>query len=266
VGLPPGVYTANVVFQSVNTSPQFVNVPVTLVVGNSSAVKVNSVVNAASFAPAAAPGGYIAVSGTGLAPTAELATVSPLPFSLSGVSATVNGVPAPIEYISSTQLNVQVPYETPVTPLMPDGTSDPAGLAVLGIVNNGKVTAYNFQVFAAAPGLFVGNDGAVVPQGTATRGGSLFFYITGEGDLSPAVKTGVPPTPGTPAEQLPRPLLPVSVTIGGVPAQIDFVGNVYAGVTQLNITVPKDAPLGKQDVVVTIGNAASKPGLVTVVP
>ncbi|HEV3196522.1 MAG TPA: protease pro-enzyme activation domain-containing protein [Bryobacteraceae bacterium] len=252
-GLPNGVYTATLVFQSLNTIPQFVNVPVTLVVGGSSAIKINAVTNAASFVPAAAPGMYLSVFGAGLAPTGEPATVLPLPLDLSGVTATVNGVPAPLQFISSGQLNIQVPYETPV------------GTAVLGVNNNGRVARFDFQVDAAAPGIFVGNDGSVVPQPSATRGGSLFFYVTGEGDVSPPIPTGAPPAAGTPVDQLPKPLLPVSVTIGRVPARIDFIGNPFlVGLTQINVTVPQNAPLGRQPVIVTVGGVASKPALVTV--
>ena len=252
-GLPNGVYTATLVFQALNTIPQFVNVPVTFVVGGSSAIKIGGVANAASFDLAAAPGMYLSVFGTGLAPTGEPATTLPLPLDLSGVSATVNGVPAPLQFISSGQLNIQVPYETPV------------GIATLGVNNNGRVAAFEFQVDAAAPGIFVGNDGSVVPQPAASRGGSLFFYVTGEGDVSPPIPTGAPPAAGTPVDQLPKPLLPVSVTIGGVPARIVFIGNPFlVGLTQINVTVPQNAPLGKQSVVVTVGGVASKPALVTV--
>jgi uncharacterized protein (TIGR03437 family) len=264
-GLANGVYTATLVFQSQNTSPQFVSVPVTLVVGGSPNISITGVSNAASGEPVAAPGMYMSVYGTGLAPTGEPATVLPLPLDLSGVTATVNGVPAPLQFISSGQLNIQVPYETPA-PLNPDGTPDLTAPAVLGINNNGKVATFNFQVSPAAPGIFYNPaDGSVVPQPTASRGGSLFFYVTGEGDVSPAIPTGVPPAAGTPVDQLPKPVLPVSVTIGGVPANIVFIGNPYlVGLTQINVTVPQNAPLGKVPLVVTVGGVPSKPAMVTV--
>jgi uncharacterized protein (TIGR03437 family) len=250
-GLANGVYTATLVFQSLNTTPQFFNVPVYFVVGGSSSITIASVANAASFQQAFAPGMYMSIFGTGLATTSELASALPLPLKISGVSATVNGVPAPLLYVSPTQLNVQVPYETP------------AGTAILGVSNNGRVAAYAFPVDAAAPGIFAAGDGSVVPQPMASRGGSLFFYVTGEGDVSPPIPTGVPPAVGTP---FPKPLLPVSVTIGGVPVNIGFIGNPYlVGLTQINVTVPLNAPLGKQPLVVTVGGVASKAATVTVV-
>jgi uncharacterized protein (TIGR03437 family) len=104
----------------------------------------------------------------------------------------------------------------------------------------------------------------VLPISSASRGGLLFFYVTGEGDVSPAIATGVPPAPDAPVDQLPKPLLPVSVTVGGVAADVLFVGNLYVGVTQINVKVPPDAPLRKQPVVVTVGAVASKSALVTV--
>jgi len=46
-----------------------------------------------------------------LAPAIQLAGVLPLPSLHAGVSATVNGVAAPLYYVSPGQINLQVPYE-----------------------------------------------------------------------------------------------------------------------------------------------------------
>ena len=62
----------------------------------------------------------------------------PLPLDIAGVSATVNGVSAPLYYVSPGQINVQVPYETGI------------GFAVLGINNNGQLSSFPFTVAAAA--------------------------------------------------------------------------------------------------------------------
>ncbi|MBZ5621265.1 MAG: Ig-like domain repeat protein [Acidobacteriia bacterium] len=251
-GLANGVYTATLVFQSLNTIPQFINVPVTFTVGASSAVTISSVANAASFQQAFAPGMILSVFGTRLSSGTQSAASLPLPLSMAGVSATVNGVSAPLFYVSPTQLNIQVPYETP------------AGTAVLGVNNNGQVAVTSFQVNAAAPGIFVAG-GSLVPTATARRGGALAFYITGDGDVSPPIPTGVPPAPVADLSQLPKPRLPVSVTVGGIPANIVFIGIPYlVGVTQINITVPSNAPLGPQPVVVKVGSVSSPAGTLTV--
>jgi uncharacterized protein (TIGR03437 family) len=56
------------------------------------------------------------------------------------------------------------------------------------------------------------------------------------------------------------------VTIGGVPASVFFVGEPSwsVGVSQINFTIPANAPLGQQPVVVTIGGVSSSPVYITV--
>src|SRR2546422_4248640 len=50
----------------------------------------------------------------------------------------------------------------------------------------------------------------------------------------------------SPLDLLPRPRLPVTLSIGGAQAKILFAGVPpgLAGVSQINFTVPDDAPLG----------------------
>ena len=72
-----------------------------------------AVTNAASAQRGrAAPGSIISIYGTGLAQSTDQARSYPLPMTLGGASVTVNGVPAPLFYASSTQINAQIPFET----------------------------------------------------------------------------------------------------------------------------------------------------------
>jgi uncharacterized protein (TIGR03437 family) len=66
--------------------------------------------------------------------------------------------------------------------------------------------------------------------------------------------------------QLPKPRLAVTVTVGGAPADIPFIGivNGMVGITQVNFTIPDSVPIGVQPVVVTVGTAASAPANITV--
>jgi uncharacterized protein (TIGR03437 family) len=253
-GLENGVYTATLVFQSVNTIPQFVNVPVTFTMGASSGVAIAAVANGASFGKNVAPGMILSVFGQNLSPATEGASEVPLPLDLGGVSVTINGVAAPLYYVSPTQLNIQVPYETA------------AGTAVMGVNNNGQVASYSFAVKAAAPGIFVAGDGGLAGGASGRPGSSWAFFITGQGDVTPAVGTGDPPANDTPVSGLPAPRLPLSLTVGGVPVTPFFVGIPYGlvGVTQINFTVPGNVPAGTQPVVVTIGGVDSTPGKFTV--
>jgi uncharacterized protein (TIGR03437 family) len=248
-GLSSGVYTATLVFQSVTTIPQFVNVPVTFVVGGSSSVSISSLSNAASFQPAFAPGMLMAIFGGRLANSTRLATTVPLPQSLDGVSVTVNGVPAPLWYISSGQLNVQVPYETAT------------GEAVLGVNNNGLAATSTFTVSPTAPGIFASSTGAMVPVSSARPGDPVFLYMTGDGETTPALATGASPAYGTTIARLPAPLQSVSVSVANITATPFFAGIPPGGVgtTQVNFYVPENAPLGLQPVTVTVGSVTSKP-------
>jgi uncharacterized protein (TIGR03437 family) len=247
-GIPTGVYTANLVFQSVNTIPQFVNVSITFTVGLSTTTAITGVSNGASFQQSFAPGMILSVFGTRLANSIKQAPSVPLPTVMDGVTVTVNGTRAPLYYISPIQLNVQLPYETA------------AGTAVLGVNNNGQVTSTTFSVKPTGPGIFTAGNGALVPIPSARRGESILLYVTGEGDTSPMIGTGAPPSDSTPLDKLPAPRQSLTMTIGGVPVSPFFVGIPYGlvGVTQVNFTVPANAPLGLQPVIVTVGGVASK--------
>jgi uncharacterized protein (TIGR03437 family) len=253
-GLSHGAYSFMIVVQSPSGLPQSINVPLTIVVGGSSRTTIAGVANGASFTTNFAPGMVLSVFGNGLAPSVQTASALPLPLSLAGVSATVDGVSAPLYFVSPGQLNVQVPYETTLGP------------TTLALNNNGQVAVFPFNVSVAAPGIFVGGDGGLAPNPTGARGQSLLAFVTGDGDVSPTLATGATPSTSVAVSNLPKPRLPVSITIGGVNAPIAFVGVPYglSGVTQINFTVPDGAPSGDQPVVVTVGGVASKPAKLTV--
>jgi uncharacterized protein (TIGR03437 family) len=245
-GLAHGVYTTTLVFQSANTAPQFVSVPVTFTIGASSAISIAAVAHGASYQHLYAPGMLVSVFGTNLAASEQLASTLPLPLTMGGVSATINGIAAPLLYVSPGQLNIQIPYETTT------------GTALLAVSNNGLVAANSFTVSASAPGLFTQNQqgtGPITATSSGGRGQQFALYVTGAGEVSPPIATGAVPT-GT---QVPVPLLPVSVTVGGVAANLAYVGlpSWSVGTLQVNFTVPQNAPLGAQPVVVTVGSASS---------
>ena len=157
-GLSRGAYAGLVSVQSDDALPQVIHIPVTFVVGASETTVVTAIANGASYAQAFAPGMLMTVFGTQLSPVTRSAVAVPLPLDIAGVSATVNGVSAPLYYVSPGQINVQVPYETG------------AGLAVLGVNNNGQVASFPFTVAPAAPGLFTTADGSLTPSASARQG------------------------------------------------------------------------------------------------
>jgi uncharacterized protein (TIGR03437 family) len=152
-------------------------------------------------------------------------------------------------------LNVQIPYEITA------GNS-----AIVSVNNNGHVTTQTFQVAATAPGIFTTSAGALVPTSSAAAGQEIAFYITGAGAVTPAIATGAAPPWSTPIADLPMPVEKTTVTIGGLPATIDFIGIPWAlvGVTQINVQVPAGLPAGPQAVVVTVGETVSAPATLTI--
>ncbi len=253
-GLSKGLYNTTLAIDAPGSLPEVIYVPVTFVVGASPTTAIGGVAHGASFKTVFAPGMILTVFGTNLAPSTAAAGTLPLPLSLSGVSATVNGVTAPLYFVSTGQLNVQLPYETGL------------GSAVLAVNNNGQVAQFPFQVAVTAPGIFTAQDGTLVPNASGKAGDTLLAFITGDGDQTPTLATGATPPATTALTRLPRCRLPVTITVGGVPAAIAFNGvpNGLAGVTQINFTVPTGVPAGPQDVVVTVGGIASPPAKMTV--
>jgi uncharacterized protein (TIGR03437 family) len=210
--------------------------------------------NAASGVQAYAPGMLLSVYGTALGDFAQSAGTIPLPQYLAGFEAQINGVTTPLYYVSPGQVNLQIPYETQT------------GSATLMLGNPYFNLNYNLEIVPAAPGIFMTNGFVSAPFSSASPGETSALFITGEGQVSPALATGTTPAATTPLAQLPKPQLPVTVTVAGQTASIAFKGipSGLVGVTQVNYTVPPNTPPGVQEVVVTVGGVASQPAKLTV--
>jgi len=217
-------------------------------------LQVGSISNAATGQQAYSPGMILSIYGAALGTFVQSAATIPLPQYLAGFEAAINNVPAPLYYVSPNQVNVQIPYETGLGP------------ATLVVGNPYAGITYHFQVTAAAPGIFTFPDGSVTPMSTATVGQTVTLYITGDGQVAPSLATGSTPSPNTSPGNLPRPRQPVSVTVGGVPAYVGFIGipSGLVGATQINYTVPEGVPAGVQPVVVTVGGVASPAANLTI--
>jgi uncharacterized protein (TIGR03437 family) len=250
-GFEPGVYRASLVIQSPSAVPQSISVPVMFVLGgNTSGAAIGGIANPATYSTAVSPGMLIAVFGTNLASTTSTASGSPLPYSLGGVSAAVNGIAAPLAYVSPTQVNIQIPYEAG------------AGPAVLGIDNNGQIAGFQFQISASAPGIFADANGYLSPTPAVPRAGTTTLLLAGAGEVSNLIRTAYSPTSASTY----KPLLPLSVTVGGAPVFLQTVGlaPLQFGVTQVKFTLPASVAAGVQPVVVTVGGVSSRPVNVTV--
>jgi len=86
------------------------------------------------------------------------------------------------------------------------------------------------------------------------------LFATGEGRTDPPGVDGKPA-----ADPLPKPLLPISVTIGGLSAQVLYAGGaprLIAGVLQVNARIPESVATGAAvPVSLTVGQATSQAGV-----
>jgi uncharacterized protein (TIGR03437 family) len=233
---------------------------------------ITRVTNAASYAAGnIAPGEIITLFGTDIGPATlaglALDNTGKVATTLAGVQVTVKGYPAPLIYVSNTQIAAVAPYE------VAQFTSADVLVKYLGQSSNGIAV----NVSTTAPGVFTANasgtgPGAILnqngspngPNNPATRGDTIVVYLTGEGQTSPAGVTGKVTTVSSTPPLTPAPLLPISVLIGGQPANFSFAGEApgfVSGVMQLNVTVPLSAGTGAQPIVVSIGGNSSQSGV-----
>jgi hypothetical protein len=118
--LAAGTYTANVQIAAAGASGRPASVGVTLVVQAAQPlVNIAAVTNGASFQPDFASATWVSIFGTNLSESTRAWQSSDfvgglLPTSLDGVSVTIDGVPAYVEYISPTQINVLAPDDAKV--------------------------------------------------------------------------------------------------------------------------------------------------------
>ena len=198
--------------------------------------------NAASLLP-----GYPAQFPAGAVAPGEIVTLFGNGFGSFKPSVNFGQSSAAVLYASNCQINAVVPFEAA------------PGVATLVTVQSGGQTLgpVKLPVVAAAPGIFAANgsgsgQGTILnqdssvnsPSNPAARGSIVSVYMTGAGALNPFVADGslgplIPP--------FPAPMAVVSVTIGQVDAPVAFAGQapgLIAGVTQLNVEIPQNAPVG----------------------
>jgi uncharacterized protein (TIGR03437 family) len=218
------------------------------------AVASGGVQNGATFTSGpVAPGSVVTIKGTALAGITTAALAYPLRGSMGGVTVNVNGMPAPLFYISPTQINIQLPYEIP------------AGTAALSVGACGGTSAVaNVAVVPAAPYILLGGNGQALIQNpdyslnTATRpahvGDTVVVYLIGIGQVDNPVPTGTPAT----STVLARAKASSTATIAGQLAPIAFLGLTpnFVGLAQANITIPNLAP-GQYDLALMVGGVSS---------
>jgi uncharacterized protein (TIGR03437 family) len=232
------------------------------------------VLNGASFAAGntaffptgtVAPGEIVSIFGASLGPAAgqglALTPSGSVSSSLAGVSVAFDGIPAPLLYVSAGQINAVIPYgiasaTTAMTVLYNGQSYGPVALPVAAAVPAIFTAAQTGHGQAAV----LNQDGALNSvSNPAARGSIVTFFAAGAGAMSPPVSDGAVSGPG-PA--LPVPALPVTVSIRGVDAAVQYAGAAplyISGLLQVNVTVPTSIDFGNLvPLTLNIGNFSSQ--------
>jgi uncharacterized protein (TIGR03437 family) len=218
----------------------------------------DSVTNAASFVSGLVPpGGIASVFCSGLTGISGVIQASqlPLPSEIRGVSVKVGGLSAPLFAVADMdgrqQINFQVPFSV----------ASLTGVIDVEVWQNGVVAAVIPGRYGVSPPGVFATDGVygsiqhadyrlVTGSSPADREEVVILYATGLGEVTPQGSTGSAAS----ATRLATTNETPSVTIGGRPAVVLFSGLTpgSVGLYQLNVRVPKDAPSGDPDVVVSL--------------
>ncbi|HTW66311.1 MAG TPA: hypothetical protein VME17_16930 [Bryobacteraceae bacterium] len=223
---------------------------------------INSVLDAASYAPRVAPGALATIFGSNLANGTQGATGFPLPLTLAGATVYVNRAPVPLLYVSPTQINFQMP------------SSAAAGTASLYVNRSGGTSGtVQVTVTASAPAIFQDSSNHAIAQNAVdfstnsssdpvASGAVLVVYLSGQGAVNNAVTDGSP----TPSSPLSTATATATATIGGVNATVQFLGLTpgFVGLAQANITVPSGLATANYPLVITAGGYVSSSAMVSV--
>jgi adhesin/invasin len=266
--LANGVYLGGITITALSSSnatnsPQVL--PVSLAVSVSvPAIGQNGIVDGAGFASTISAGGIASLFGTNLAASTASAAAVPLPTILAGTQVLVNGVAAPLFYVSPKQINFQMPAET-------------VGASVSVVVVSGGINSVSASVniAAAGPGIFTVNsngqgqaallnqDNSVnSAQNPAAAGSVIQIFATGLGLTNPAIAAGQPGSSSPLDNTVSTPV----VTIDGVSAVVGFSGLApgFVGLYQVNVTVPAGTASGSATLQIQINGQSSNTATVAI--
>ncbi|MGP8244659.1 MAG: BACON domain-containing protein [Bryobacteraceae bacterium] len=227
-----------------------------------------SYVSALGASGAVAPGEIVSLFGSSLGPSPGVsvqlaANGAAVTTSLGGAQVLFDGKAAPLIYASSTQVNAVVPFEvsgkTTMTVIYQQGTS----AATILNVQAANPGIYTLDGSGSGPGAILNQDSSINGVARpAARGSVVQIYLTGGGVTNPpSIDASI--TPSTPP--LPYLLQNTTVTIGGLPAIVDYWGGApgyVAGLVQVNATVPAGVTPGASvPVLVTVGSWTSQTGV-----
>ena len=228
----------------------------------------NGILNGASFQPGIVSNSWATIKGANLATVTDSWANSivngKLPTTLDGVSVTMGGKPAYVEYLNPTQINLLAPDVAPgptlVTVTNAVGTSatfsvtvGQYGPAFFGWPNNQVVATRQDFSYAAQAGTFAG-----VTTVPAKPGDTIILWGTGFGPTTPAAPGGVE----TPSDKTYSTSTLPTVTVDNVSATVygAALAPGFVGLYQVAIQVPASLADGNWPVVASVGGVSSPTG------
>ena len=219
---------------------------VSAISNGSSGPRIFGVTNTAggTLAGRVAPGELISIYGVQLGPSTPVAatfnSAGFLPTSLGGVQVTINSTPAPLLYVSDTQINAVTPFGVSA------GTSGTLQIAV----NGAPLPAFRLFADGAAPQVFqssIGLAAAINQDGTMNSAA----HPAKVGSIVAVWATGAPQPGGIDGQMQTEAQSTCSCAIQvfaftRYPARVAYAGaapGTVAGVTQINFEVPNQRPL-----------------------
>lgn len=216
-------------------------------------------VNAADFRLGPLATDSIAAAfGSNLANRVEAAQSLPLPTSLAGTTLTINGVAAPLFFVSPTQINFVIPP-----------TLDPGSATIIASSPTGTYSLGAVQIVASAPAIFTADStGKGDAAALATIDGVNFqrqpfdVLVNGKPNTLVLFGTGIRHAQAADPNDDNGVAESVAVTIDGQNARVLYAGaqGSFSGLDQINVEMPQAlANTGPRrvEVVVIVNNAAT---------
>jgi len=223
----------------------------------SSSPQITGIVNAASAGQAIAsvvsPGSYIAIYGKALAGGGNpLAATTPLPTTLNGTSVTLGGLPLPLLFASSGQVNAIVPQglaPNNAYRLLINGQQDLVSNPVTLLVLELQPGIYTVDTSGSGAGIVADAlTGQLINASNPAKAGQyLVVYCTGLGPvLGPNGEAAPADGVAAPGNLLYSTVAGVTATIGGVGAPVSFSGltPTFVGLYQVNVQMPSGVTPG----------------------
>jgi len=261
-------YTPDAVSSCSGTSPAPPPVPS----NPAPSIKAGGVVPVGSAVPTVQPGEWVSIYGTNLA-SSTMAWNGDFPTFLNGTNVTVDGQSAYLSFVSSGQINLQVPTDTPLG-IVPVVVTTAGGSSTTTVTLAQFAPSFFLRDSKHVAGIIVRSDGSgaygdgsydiLGPTGTslgyptvaAKAGDIVELYGNGLGPTTPAVPAGQLFYGAAPTTN------PVTLRIGNASVAPTFAGLSGAGVYQINLTIPEGLGTGDVSLVATVGGKQTPPTVV----